>query len=210
MLQRRHIRGSNKDIRLTIDQGKTMGWSIYGNSGKVRYIGASAMFAWQFLKMQMTAEKSGLSRFVSMQNHLNLIYREEEREMLPLCKEQGIAITPYSPLAGGRLIRDVGTQTNRSKLDHINDGKYGATTDIDKLIIERVAEIAEKHNVKRISVALAWLMQKDVCTVPLCGATKLNHPVDAVDAIGFTLTQEEIAYLEEPYLPHKVKGALFK
>lgn len=180
------------------------------NSGKVRYIGASAMFAWQFLKMQMTAEKLGLTRFVSMQNHLNLIYREEEREMLPLCKEQGVAITPYSPLAGGRLIRDVGMQTDRSKLDHINDGKYGATIDIDKPIIERVAEIAKKHNVKRIAVALAWLMQKDVCTVPLCGATKPNHPLDAADAIGFTLTQDEMAYLEEPYLPHKVAGALIK
>jgi len=179
-------------------------------AGKARYIGASAMFAWQFLKMQMTAEKLGLTKFVSMQNHLNLIYREEEREMLPLCKEQGVAITPYSPLAGGRLIRDVGTQTDRSKLDHINDGKYGTTIDIDKPIIERVAEIANKHGVKRIAVALAWLIQKDICAVPLCGATKVNHPIDAAEAIGFTLTQDEITYLEEPYLPHKVVGALVK
>lgn len=179
-------------------------------SGKVRYIGASAMFAWQFLKMQMTAEKLGLKKFISMQNHLNLIYREEEREMLPLCKEQGVAITPYSPLAGGRLIRDVGSQTNRSKLDHINDGKYGATINLDRPIIERVAEIAKKHNVKRIAVALAWLMQKDVCTIPLCGATKSSHPEDAAEAIGFVLTQDEIGYLEEPYLPHKVAGALIK
>lgn len=177
-------------------------------AGKARYIGASAMYAWQFLKMQMTADKLGLTKFISMQNHYNLIYREEEREMIPLCKDLGVAITPYSPLAGGRLIRDVGDETERSKLDHINDGKYGATVDIDRPIIERVAEIAQRHNVKRIAVALAWLMQKDICTIPLCGATKPHHPSDAANAVDFALMPDEIAYLEEPYIPHMVKGAL--
>lgn len=179
-------------------------------SGKARYIGASAMYAWQFLKMQAAAEKLGLTKFVTMQNHLNLIYREEEREMIPLCKEQGVALTPYSPLAGGRLIRDIGTQTDRSKVDHINDGKYGATSDIDRPIIERVAEIAENHGVPRIRVALAWLMQKDICTIPIVGATKSSHTEDAANAVCFILSKDEITYLEEPYLPHKVTGALSK
>jgi aryl-alcohol dehydrogenase-like predicted oxidoreductase len=189
-------------------------------SGKARYIGASAIFAWQFLKMQMTAEKLGLTKFVTMQNHLNLIYREEEREMIPLCKEQGVALTPYSPTAGGRLLRDIDVQTDRSKLDHVAEAKYGSTVDIDRPIIERVAEIAVKHGVPRIYVALAWLMQKDICTVPICGATKPNHIADvagAADAAGtagvagaagFTLSKDEIAYLEEPYRPHNVVGAL--
>lgn len=176
--------------------------------GKARYIGASAMYAWQFLKAQMTAEKLGTAQFVTMQNHLNLIYREEEREMIPLCKEQGVALTPYSPLAGGRLARGAAEQTERSKLDHINQGKYGATVKQDAPVIERVGEIAGKHGVSRIAVALAWLIQKDICTVPLIGATKLYHLEDACASIGFRLADDEIAYLEEPYIPHKVVGAL--
>jgi aryl-alcohol dehydrogenase-like predicted oxidoreductase len=177
-------------------------------SGKARYIGASAMYAWQFLKAQMTAEKAGLTKFVTMQNHLNLIYREEEREMIPVCKEQGVALTPYSPLAGGRLARDTGTQTERSKLDHINAGKYHATEEQDAPIINRVGEIAKKREVSRTAVSLAWLTQKDICTVPIIGATKLQHIEDALAFIDFRLTVEEIAYLEEPYVPHKVVGAL--
>jgi aryl-alcohol dehydrogenase-like predicted oxidoreductase len=176
-------------------------------SGKARYIGASAMYAWQFLKAQMTAEKLGLTQFVTMQNHLNVIYREEEREMIPLCKEQGVALTPYSPLAGGRLVRDINAQTERSELDHINKGKYGATAEQDAPIIKRVAEVAEKHTVSRIAVALAWLIQKDICTVPIIGATKVQHIEDACAAAAFRLTDEEIMYLEEPYIPHKVVGA---
>jgi aryl-alcohol dehydrogenase-like predicted oxidoreductase len=177
-------------------------------SGKARHIGASAMYAWQFMKMLMTADKLSLTKFSTMQNHLNLIYREEEREMIPLCMDQGIALTPYSPLAGGRLIRDVGAQTDRSKLDHVNEGKYGSTASLDAPIIERVAEIASKHGVPRIRVALAWLMQKEVCTVPIVGATKPGHTADAVEAVGFKLSNEETSYLEEPYVPHKVAGAL--
>jgi aryl-alcohol dehydrogenase-like predicted oxidoreductase len=175
-------------------------------SGKARYIGASAMYAWQFLKAQMTAEGLGLTKFVTMQNHLNLIYREEEREMIPLCKEQGAALTPYSPLAGGRLARDVNEQTERSKLDHINQGKYGATEDQDAPIIKRVGEIDGKHNVSRIAVSLAWLMQKEICTVPIVGATKRQHIEDACASADFRLTDAEIAYLEEPYMPHRVTG----
>jgi aryl-alcohol dehydrogenase-like predicted oxidoreductase len=177
-------------------------------SGKARYIGASAMYAWQFLKMQMIAERLGLTKFSTMQNHLNLIYREEEREMIPLCKEQGVAITPYSPLAGGRLTRHADVETNRSILDHINARKYDSTADIDAPIIARVAEIAEKHGVSRIQVALAWLMQKDICTVPIVGITKLDHIRDVVASVNLTLPQEDIIFLEELYVPHKVVGAL--
>jgi aryl-alcohol dehydrogenase-like predicted oxidoreductase len=177
-------------------------------SGKARYIGASAMYAWQFLKAQMTAERLGATKFVTMQNHLNLIYREEEREMIPVCKEQGVALTPYSPLAGGRLARDAGVQTERSRLDHINAGKYGLTAEQDASVINRVGEIAKKREVSRIAVALAWLTQKDICTVPIVGATKLQHIEDACAFADFRLTTEEIAYLEEPYVPHKVVGAL--
>jgi aryl-alcohol dehydrogenase-like predicted oxidoreductase len=177
-------------------------------SGKACYIGASAMYAWQFLKAQMTAERLGATKFVTMQNHLNLIYREEEREMIPVCKEQEVALTPFSPLAGGRLARGVGIQTERSKLDHIGQGKYGATVKQDAPIIERVGEIAERHEVSRIAVALAWLAQKDICTVPIVGATKLHHIEDACAFADFRLTPEEIGYLEEPYVPHKVVGAL--
>jgi aryl-alcohol dehydrogenase-like predicted oxidoreductase len=177
-------------------------------AGKARYIGASAMYAWQFLKAQMTAEKLAVPKFVTMQNHLNLIYREEEREMIPLCKDQGVALTPYSPLAGGRLARSAGAQTERSKLDHINQGKYGATEEQDAPVIERVGEIAAKHGVSRTAVALAWLTQKDICTVPIVGATKLQHVEDACAFAGFSLSAGEIAYLEEPYIPHKVVGAL--
>jgi aryl-alcohol dehydrogenase-like predicted oxidoreductase len=177
-------------------------------SGKVRYIGASAMYAWQFLKAQMTAERLSLTKFVTMQNHLNLIYREEEREMIPLCKEQKVALTPYSPLARGRLVRNIDVQTERSKLDHINAGKYGSTIEQDAPIIKRVAEIAEKHNVPRIAVALAWLIQKEICTVPIVGAMKIQHIEDACVSIDFKLTNDEIVFLEEPYIPHKVAGAL--
>jgi aryl-alcohol dehydrogenase-like predicted oxidoreductase len=125
-------------------------------SGKVKYLGASAMFAWQFLKMQNCAERLGLTKFISMQNHYNLIYREEEREMIPLCKEQGVIITPYSPLAAGRLARDKNVETERSKTDLVNENKYGSSIAIDTPIFERVAEIATKHKISRACVALSW------------------------------------------------------
>ncbi|WP_299094278.1 aldo/keto reductase [uncultured Metabacillus sp.] len=175
-------------------------------SGKARYIGASAMHAWQFQKALHVAEKNGLTRFVSMQNHLNLIYREEEREMLPLCKEEKIAVTPYSPLASGRLTRDWSETTNRSKTDQIQRSKYDATAGADRLVVERVAEIAEKHGVPRIHIALAWLLQKETVTAPIIGATKISHLEDAVGALSVTLTPEDIKRLEEPYVPHQIVG----
>ncbi|HWJ77173.1 MAG TPA: aldo/keto reductase, partial [Niallia sp.] len=175
-------------------------------SGKARYIGASAMYAWQFQKALYVAEKNGWTRFVSMQNHLNLIYREEEREMIPLCKEEKIATTPYSPLASGRLIRDWSHTTYRSETDEIQKSKYDSSFDSDRKIIERVASLAKKHEVPRIHIALAWLLQKDTVAAPIIGATKLAHLEDAVDALSLQLTSEEIAYLEEPYIPHSVVG----
>ncbi|MED4056436.1 aldo/keto reductase [Niallia taxi] len=175
-------------------------------AGKARYIGASAMFAWQFQKALHTAEKHGWTKFVSMQNHLNLIYREEEREMLPLCKEENIAVTPYSPLASGRLTRELSITTHRSETDQIQKSKYDATSEADRLVIERVATLANKHGVLRTNIALAWLLQKEQVTAPIIGATKLSHLEDAAGALSFKLTSDEIAFLEEPYIPHAIVG----
>lgn len=177
-------------------------------AGKVRYIGASAMYAWQFLKALHVAEKNGWTKFVSMQNHLNLIYREEEREMLPLCKEEKIGVIPYSPLASGRLTRDWSNTTLRSETDETQKSKYGATENTDRLVVERVAEIAEKHGVSKSNIALAWLLQKEPVSAPIIGATKISHLEDSVGALSVKLSTEEVAYLEEPYVPHPVVGAL--
>jgi 1-deoxyxylulose-5-phosphate synthase len=175
-------------------------------AGKARYIGASAMYAWQFQKALHTAEKNGWTKFVSMQNHLNLIYREEEREMLPLCIEEKIGVTPYSPLASGRLTRDSSETTHRFETDRIQKIKYDATADKDQLVIQRVEEIAEKHGVSRVQIALAWLLQKNPVTAPIIGATKITHLEEAVAALSVTLTPEEVAFLEEPYVPHPIVG----
>ncbi|MCM3031704.1 aldo/keto reductase [Niallia sp. MER 6] len=175
-------------------------------AGKARYIGASAMFAWQFQKALHTAEKHGWTKFVSMQNHLNLIYREEEREMLPLCKEKKIAITPYSPLASGRLTRDLSVTTHRSETDQIQKSKYDATSSADRLVIERVASLAEKYSVPRTHIALAWILQKEQVAAPIIGATKLSHLEDAAGALNVKLTPEDITFLEEPYVPHAIVG----
>lgn len=175
-------------------------------AGKARYIGASAMFAWQFQKALHVAEKNGWTRFVSMQNHLNLIYREEEREMLPLCKEEGIGVTPYSPLASGRLTRDWSETTLRSETDQIQKSKYDGTVDADRVIVERVASIAEKLGVPRTQIALAWLLQKEPVTAPIIGATKISHLEVALGALSVRLTPEEVAFLEEPYVPHSIVG----
>ncbi|WP_339224957.1 aldo/keto reductase [Paenibacillus sp. FSL H8-0332] len=177
-------------------------------AGKARYIGASAMYAWQFQKALHVADMNGWTRFVSMQNHLNLIYREEEREMLPLCKEEGIAVIPYSPLASGRLTRDWTESTLRSETDQVQRSKYDATADKDRLIVEQVAAIATERGVPRIHVALAWLLQKQPVTAPIIGATKLSHITDAVGALSLQLTAEEITRLEEHYVPHAIVGAL--
>ena len=176
-------------------------------SGKVRYIGASAIYAWQFAKAQAVAEKNGWTKFVSMQNHLNLLYREEEREMMPLCADQKIAVTPYSPLAAGRLTRDWGAETKRYLTDKTANQKYDKTMEQDREIVARVAQIADKHHSKRAQIALAWLLQKEQVVAPIIGATKESHLLDALPALDLKLTAEEIAYLEEPYLPHAVVGA---
>jgi len=175
-------------------------------AGKARYIGASAMYAWQFQKANHIAEKNGWTKFVSMQNHLNLMYREEEREMLPFCKEEGIGVTPYSPLASGRLTRDWSETTLRSETDQVQKTKYDASADADRFIVERVAELAEKHDVPRAHIALAWLLQKESVTAPIVGATKISHLEDAVAALSVSLTPEDVAYLEEPYVPHTIVG----
>jgi aryl-alcohol dehydrogenase-like predicted oxidoreductase len=173
-------------------------------AGKVRYIGASAMWAWQFQKALHVAEKNGWTRFVSMQNHLNLIYREEEREMLPLCKEEKIGVIPYSPLAGGRLAREA--TTHRAETDQIAKQKYDATADADQLVVDRVASLADQHGVRRAHIALAWLLHKEPVTAPIVGATKISHLEDAVAALPIKLTPEEIVFLEEPYVPHRIVG----
>ncbi|ULH17084.1 aldo/keto reductase (plasmid) [Deinococcus sp. KNUC1210] len=176
-------------------------------AGKARYIGASAMWAWQFQRALHVAEKHGWTRFVSMQDHLNLIYREEEREMLPLCRAENIGVIPYSPLASGRLTRDWNSEsTLRSETDRIAKSKYGATEGTDRQVIERVADIAQRHEVPRAHIALAWLLQKQPVTAPIVGATKISHLEVAVGALSVTLTPEEVAYLEEPYMPHSIVG----
>jgi len=175
-------------------------------SGKARYIGASAMYAWQFQKALYTADKHGWTKFVSMQNHLNLIYREEEREMLPLCRAEGIGVTPYSPLASGRLTRDVSEKTERSESDQVQKSKYDGTADADRVIIERVAELANRYAVPRTHIALAWLLHKEPVTAPIIGATKIAHLDNALGALDLKLSTEDIAWLEEPYAPHPIVG----
>lgn len=176
-------------------------------AGKARYIGASAMYAWQFQKALFAAERHGWTRFVSMQNHLNLLYREEDREMMPLCREEKIGVIPYSPLAAGRLTRDWSSDSKRAETDQIAKAKYDSTADTDRQIVERVGEIAEKRGVLRTHIALAWLLQRKPVTAPIIGATKISHLEDAIGAFSVTLTTEEMSYLEEPYVPHKVMGA---
>jgi len=177
-------------------------------SGKVRYIGASAMFAWQFEKAQAVAEQHGWTKFVSMQNHLNLLYREEEREMLPLCADQGIAVTPYSPLASGRLTRDWSGETKRYATDKVARSKYDDSKQLDLPIIQRVGEMAKKYGVERVQIALAWLLQKPTVTAPIIGATKSSHLTGAVKALDVHLSADDVAYLEAPYLPHELVGPL--
>ncbi len=177
-------------------------------AGKVRYIGASAMWAWQFQKALYVAEKHGWTRFVSMQNHYNLIYREEEREMLPLCRAEGIGSIPYSPLAGGRLTRDWDSNesTLRAETDEVAKKKYDAAAESDRPVVDRVAELAQKRGVSRTQVALAWLLQKAPVTAPIVGATKISHLEEAVGALSVKLSPEEVSYLEEPYIPHRIIG----
>ncbi|MEL4503441.1 aldo/keto reductase [Luteococcus sp. H138] len=176
-------------------------------SGKARYIGASAMFAWQFLEALHVSEKHGWSRFISMQNHYNLLYREEEREMLPLCRAKGIGVTPYSPLAAGRLARDWNSSSQRAESDVIAKQKYDSTQDTDRKIVDAVGLVAEQRSVPRAQVALAWLLSRDPVAAPLIGGTKPEHITSALPALELELTADECAALEEHYVPHQVVGA---
>lgn len=175
-------------------------------AGKVRYIGISNCFAWQLEKANCIAEKNGWSKFISVQNHYNMLFREEEREMVPCCKDGNIAMTPYSALASGRLVRDWFEKTKRLEEDSFAKSKYDLTANQDRIIVERVAEIAKKRGMTRIQIALGWLLSK--VDAPIVGATKFSHIEEAVKAIGVKLTEEEIEYLEEPYVPHKLVGIM--
>ncbi len=176
-------------------------------AGKVRYIGASSMYAWQFAKSLYVADLRGWTRFVSMQNHYNLMYREEEREMLPLCKDQGVAVIPWSPLARGRLTRPWQAETTkRSETDRFGNSMYSRTEEADGKIVERVEQIAKQRGIGYAEVALAWMLSKPYVTAPIVGATKPGHLESAVAALSVGLTPEEIASLEEPYVPHPVLG----
>ena len=172
-------------------------------AGKARYIGASSMYGWQFAKAQYTASQRGWTRFATMQNHYNLLYREEEREMLPLCADQGIGVIPWSPLARGRLTRDWDAVTARSETDPFGQSLYAAE---DRQIVEQVARVAAARGVSRAQIALAWLISRPAVTAPIIGATRPQHLDDAIASLGIRLTPEEIDQLEKPYVPHRIAG----
>jgi aryl-alcohol dehydrogenase-like predicted oxidoreductase len=177
-------------------------------AGKARYIGASSMFAWQFCKALGLADLHGWTRFVSMQNHYNLLYREEEREMLGLCAAEGISVLPWSPLARGRLARpwEERAGTQRADSDEFGKTLYARTEEADRVVVDRVGEVAEARGLSRAQVALAWLLSRPVVTAPIIGATKPQHLEDAIAALAVKLAPEELARLEEPYVPHPVLG----
>ena len=182
------------------------GLSQMVKEGKTRYVGISNCFAWQLCKANALAEKEGFAKFVSVQSHYNLIFREEEREMAPFCREENIAMTPYSSLAGGRLSKHPGETSRRLQEDSYAQMKYGGMAAQDAPIIRRVAELAERHGVSMTEVSLAWLLTK--VTAPVVGATKLHHIEGAAKAVDLELTGEECAYLEEPYVPHPLVGVM--
>ena len=175
-------------------------------AGKARYIGASSMHAWQFARALGIAERHGWTRFVSMQNLVNLLYREEEREMLPLCAAEGIAVIPWSPQARGRLTRDWDYTSIRTETDEAFGRLFAKTQDADKKVVDRVAQVAAARGIPRAQVALAWLLAKPVIAAPIVGATKLEHLDDALASVEVKLSTEEVAALEEPYIPHAVVG----
>ena len=177
-------------------------------AGKVRALGASAMYGYQFYNMQLCARDNGFTPFVSMQNHYNPLYREDERELIPICKQMNVALTPYSPLAAGRAARpNWEADTLRSKTDKVAHGKYDSTEEQDKKIAARIRETAEKYGVSMTAVTFAWHFAKGVAS-PIIGATKEKYLDDAVGAFNLNLTEEDIAYIDEPYVPHKIVGAL--
>jgi aryl-alcohol dehydrogenase-like predicted oxidoreductase len=175
-------------------------------SGKARYLGASSMFAWQFSKALHVAQRRGWTPFVTMQNHYNLLYREEEREMLPLCSEERIGVLPWSPLARGRLARPWAAESARTRTDEYGNKMYESTVDADRRVVAQVAAIAAARGLPRAQIALAWITQKPSITAPIIGATKPQHLDDAVAALSITLEVAEIAQLEAPYVPHAISG----
>ena len=175
-------------------------------SGKVRYIGASSMQGWEFSKSLYLADLHGWTRFISMQNHYNLLYREEEREMMPLCEDQGIGVIPWSPMARGKLTRDWEETTPRSGTDEFGKTLYASNEASDREIVDRVRKVAEARGVSRAQVALAWMLHKPFVTAPIIGATKAHHLEDALAALKLSLSDQEIAELEAPYTPRAVSG----
>ena len=175
-------------------------------AGKARYIGASSMYAWQFCKALHLADLHGWTRFVTMQNHYNLMYREEEREMLPLCQSEGIGVIPWSPLARGRLTRDWDATTERAAKDQYGRTLYDASVEADRAVAEAVARVAAQRGLPRAQIALAWLLHQPAVTSPIVGASKPGHLEDAVAALSVKLTSEELAALETPYVPHAIAG----
>ncbi len=177
-------------------------------AGKARYIGASSMYTWQFCKALDLADRHGWTRFISMQNHYNLIYREEEREMMRLCLSEGIGVIPWSPLARGRLARpwENAPTTSRGETDEFGKTLYRSMVESDHNVVDRIGEVSAARGISRAQVALAWMLQKPVVTSPIIGATKPNHLEDAVAALAVKLTPEEMTRLEEPYVPHPVSG----
>lgn len=177
-------------------------------AGKVRALGASAMYGYQFYNMQQAAKENGFARFEAMENHYNLLYREDERELIPICKQMGVSLMPYSPLAAGHLTRPQWkADTLRSKTDWVAMGKYDKTEEQDMEIVRRVHELSLKYEVKMQQIALAWEWAKGVSS-PIIGATKAAHYEDAAGALAVRLTKEDVAYLEEPYIPHRIVGAI--
>jgi 1-deoxyxylulose-5-phosphate synthase len=175
-------------------------------AGKARYIGASSMHAWQFARALGISERHGWTRFVSMQNLVNLLYREEEREMLPLCAAEGIGVIPWSPQARGRLTRDWDYTSMRTETDDAHQRLFGKSEEADRRVVDRVAEVAAARGIPRAQIALAWLLSKPVITAPIVGATKLHHLDDALASVNVKLSADEITSLEQPYVPHRVVG----
>lgn len=179
-------------------------------AGKVRAVGASAMYGYQFHNMQIAAKEHGWTRFCAMENHYNLLYREDERELIPICRQMGVSLMPYSPLAGGHLSRaEWSSDSLRSRTDRVAAGKYDRMEQQDILIVQRVKELSEKHNCKMAQIAIAWQWAKGISS-PIIGATKARYLDDAAGALDIELTKEDVAYLEELYVPHPIVGAIDK
>jgi aryl-alcohol dehydrogenase-like predicted oxidoreductase len=177
-------------------------------SGKARYLGASTMYAWQFERLQHLAETNGWTKFIAMQNHYNLIYREEEREMIPLCRDRRIALTPWSPLAGGRLAHPWGTVTPRVKIDQVSKWVWDGTNDLDRVVIDNLETMARARGLSMGQMSLAWMLGKPYITAPIVGTTAVRHVEEAVAALDIQLSEEEVQALERPYVTHPVLGMM--